>query len=234
MNSSIHDINIDEDIKLLNEKNKFLNENNIRFPRDEFQNYDIFRRNMEALNNHSSNSTMISDNSPKFIHGDSDDFEIISSEQYSENYHNRIIKEFLKNIYLEKEISTDEVTKLIELIQECLSVAQLLIDKIIFKEKKNLYIKFGNFNNLNHFANIMNTISLTIDDVNKEYFDLNFAIIYIAERSFFTIDNIKKIYLCALLSKNKIYSSRKFWIELIDIKINKKIDDQIKNLNGNK
>lgn len=235
LNLSIQDINIEEDLKILSDKNKFLYENNIRFPREEFLNYDIYRRNSEALNSTSLNSTTVSSetiSSPKIMRSDSDDFEIISTEQYSESYQNRIINDLLKNIYQEKEIATDEIGKIIDLIQGNLNVAQLLIDAIIFKEKKNLYIKFSNKKNLDHFANILNTISLKIDDVDNEFFDLNFAIIYIAERTFYTKDKINKLYLCALLSKNKIYSTRKFWLDLIDIKINRKIDDQIKNFNG--
>ncbi len=181
----------------------------------------------------SNNSTSDSLSSPKINRSESDDFEIISTEQYSESYHNKIINDLLKSLYQDKEIATDDIGKIIELIQGNLNVAQLLIDKIIFKEKKNLFIKFSNLRNLEHFANILNTISLKIDDVNNEFFDLNFAIIYIAERTFYTKDKISKLYLCALLSKNKIYSTRKFWLDLIDIKINRKIDDQIKNFNGN-
>ena len=91
--------------------------------------------------------------------------------------------------------------------------------------KNNFFTQINNFNNFNHFAGLLNTILFNIDR-KKEHLDINFAIIYIAEKTFYkNKDNpYNKIYLCSLLAKNKIYSEKKFWADLIDLKLNSVVE----------
>ena len=58
---------------------------------------------------------------------------------------------------------------------------------------------------MQHFANLLNSILINLDNQEIENYELNFAIIYIAERSFY-FDEISgnKFYLCAILSKKWI------------------------------
>ncbi len=133
-----------------------------------------------------------------------------------------------------------------------------------------------------HFANILNTITINIDDINSENYDLNYAIIFIAGRTFYrkaknnTVkllnspnkdldklntnqtgtlsdknelmsnnslsnnnDNLNKqhddkVYLSALLSRNKLYSSKSFWTDLIELKIARKLEEIVrKTINNN-
>jgi hypothetical protein len=149
-------------------------------------------------------------------------------------------------------------------------------------EKKTIYLNFKNFENLMHFANILNTITINIDDINSENYDLNYAIIFIAGRTFYrkaknnTVkllnspnkdldklntnqtgtlsdknelmsnnslsnnnDNLNKqhddkVYLSALLSRNKLYSSKSFWTDLIELKIARKLEEIVrKTINNN-
>lgn len=153
-----------------------------------------------------------------------------------------------------------------------------------------------------HFANILNTITINIDDMNCENYDLNYAIIFIAGRTFYRkvkqinpinpieilcsptkeienldtkrsvseldisdqkeelknselnkknveisinnnnnkskiLDNMKvqsddKVYLSALLSRNKLYSSKSFWTDLIELKIARKLEEIMRKSNG--
>ena len=65
----------------------------------------------------------------------------------------------------------------------------------------------------------------------NENYDINFAIIFIAERTYYNIDENNKIYQCAILARNKLYSSRKYWMDLMELKINRKVDNQVKKYN---
>ncbi len=153
---------------------------------------------------------------------------MITYEQSNENKQDRLIDEFITNMFKENEISIEEIGKIMEILYGNITTSQIFVDKIILKEKKNLSIKFLNFNNLTHFSNILITISLNADTIENENYDINFAIIFIAERTFFYKDEHTKIYLCALLARNKLYSSRKYWMDLMELKINRKIDNQVK------
>jgi len=101
-----------------------------------------------------------------------------------------------------------------------MNTSKTFIDKILIKERKNIAIQFLNYFNFQDFANILITISLNNDSVKRQFFDLNFAVIFIAERTYIMKDNIK-VYLCMLLSKNNLFSSRGFWVDLIERKVSK-------------
>ena len=163
-----------------------------------------------------------------------EDFEVVSYDQNQENKQDKLIDEFINNLFKENEINIEEIGKIMEILYGNITSSQNFIDKIILREKKNLSIKFLNFNNLNHFTNILITISLNADNVENENYDINFAIIFIAERTYYYKDENNKTYLCALLARNKLYSSRKYWMDLMELKISRKIDNQIKKYNQGK
>ena len=86
---------------------------------------------------------------------------------------------------------------------------------------------------MQHFANLLNSILINLDNQEIENYELNFAIIYIAERSFY-FDEISgnKFYLCAILSKNKLFNSKNFWNDLIETKLFKKLENIISKMNS--
>ena len=137
----------------------------------------------------------------------------------------QIIDNFCSKIVLDKEINHDEIGKLLELLNSDTEFPKLLVDKIISVQKEKMMLRLLNYENLHHFASILNTITLNIElNENKSDYDVNFAIIYIAERTFFCNSGYVKTYLCSIISKNNIYSSKKFWTDLIYLKIYKKLD----------
>jgi len=137
----------------------------------------------------------------------------------------KIIDNFCGKIVLEKEINHDEIGKLLELLNVDPDFPSLLVDKIIMLQKQNMSLKLLNYENLHHFASILNTITLNIElNENKSEYEINFAIIYIAERTFYSNSSYVKTYLCSIISRNNIYSSKKFWMDLMYLKIYKKID----------
>jgi hypothetical protein len=133
----------------------------------------------------------------------------------------------MKQLLGEKEIDVELMGKTMEVLYNSTGYSKFLIDYIL-RDRKNLFIKFSNLQNLQHFANILNTISLSLDNIYHENYDLNFAIIYIAERSYYKNEKTsEKIYLCALLSKNKLYSTRSFWMDLIELKLHRRVEEHL-------
>jgi hypothetical protein len=167
-----------------------------------------------------------------------DDYELISESQfYSEKYQQGLIDEFLSQLFSDDEIQADSMSRFMEVLYNNSYFSKNFIDSIL-RDRKNIYIKLSNYNNLQHFANILNAISINLDNVHNENYDLNFAIIFIAERTFCYIkkepeNNLIKVYLSALLSKNKLYATRSFWIELIELKLNRRIEEQLNRIDRN-
>ena len=151
-----------------------------------------------------------------------DDFELLTQLQ-SDDEQILYIDSYLKRLFSENTVT--DTAKLMELIVDNnINITKCFIDKIIIKERKNISIHFLNYSNFQDFSNILITISLNNNSIKKSFFDINFAIIYIAERTYY-INNNTKMYLCMLLSKNELFSSRVFWTELIEKKVNKLILD---------
>jgi hypothetical protein len=165
-----------------------------------------------------------------FIKDIYEDLEFATETQYySENYQKIFVDSFIKQLFSDTEVDVETMGKIMELVYNNPKFSKLLID-FILRDRKNLYIKFNNFNNLQHFANILSTVSLNLDGTPSENYELNFAIIYIAERAFYDPkdeNDYNKIYLSAILSKNKLYSTRSFWMTLIEIKLTKRLEEQI-------
>ncbi len=164
-----------------------------------------------------------------------DDNEMISDIQYfSDEFQVKLIKRFLKEINSKREIEIELMGKIMDILYNNPSFGKNLIDNIL-NEKKNPVIVFRNYHNMQHFANILNSISINLDNQENENYELNFAIIHIAERSFFYEEaNMNKFYLSAMLSKNKIFNSKNYWIDLIEFKIFRKMDVNIKKIQNSK
>lgn len=157
-----------------------------------------------------------------------DDFELISDSQYfcDDFQHNLAIK-FLNQINSLEEVDIELMGKIMDILYSNPSFAKVIID-VTLTEKKNPVIVFRNNHNMQHFANILNSITLNLDHRENEEYELNFAIIHIAERSFFQDEaNGNKFYLCAMLSKNKLFSLKTYWIELMELKLSKKMDNYL-------
>ncbi len=253
MSSSVSDIIVSEDINFFNEKySNYLKDDTVRLNNEEFISYEKFKSNeklLEMLQN--SNYTAISQSKDNYFNVSSfnlnEDFEFISKseapDQQSEIYFISIINKFISNLFSDKEIKVDLIGQMISYINKDYSnekknsllininFSKLFIDSILTYDKKIPFMLFRNFNNLKHFANILNTISINISDLTNENYDLNFAIIFIAGRTFYKHDSSnsqEKIYLCALLSLNTLYSTKRFWIDLIELKIIRRVEDSIK------
>ncbi len=217
MNNALVEIKEDEDMKLFDEKFNFLYKNNERIPREEFLNYDIYRRNLEKLmaaNIHLSESH----------HEETNE---VSNEKLSDK--EKLVDIVFNEIRIkDDEIAIEDLGVIMNNLNNNLSFSKLLIDRLLVVYKKKLSINIPNYQNFHHLSNILLSVINNID-MNNEFFELNFAIIYISEKTYYLNPNNKtnRIYLCNYISKNKLISNRSFWVELIEIKICSMVEQRI-------
>ena len=149
-------------------------------------------------------------------------------EEEENKFINLIINELLK----ENEIQISNITKALEQMknQES-SFAKKLLDNFLDKKKVSSSLKFTNLKNMEHFSNILCFISTLNDNINDPNFPINFKIIFLAERIFYQNKTTgDKIYLCAQLSKNKYFRTKRFWENVIELKLASKLEDHIERL----
>ena len=145
-----------------------------------------------------------------------------------ENTINNNIEEFVNNLLEESDVGQEKVSNFIEMLYIPNYEAGKKILKYLNEKKGISSIVFSNLKNLEYLANILGYISLHEDSIFKEQFNLNLKIIYIAERIYYKKKiNNDKIYLSALLSKNKYYRTKQFWRNIIEFKLANKLDDHI-------
>ena len=142
---------------------------------------------------------------------------------------NNIVKEFINNLLGENEVEQENIAEIFEMLSlDSYSVGKKILN-FLFEKKGMSTIVFLNVQNLEHLANILGYISLHQSNIFNGQFDLNFKIIYISERIFYRkkITN-DKVYLNALLSKNKYYRTKQFWRNVLELKLVNKLEDHIK------
>ena len=148
-----------------------------------------------------------------------------------ENALNGMMKEFVNNLLEENDIGQEKVANILELLYYPNYDAGKKLLNYLNEKRGMSSIVFLNLKNLEYLANILGFISLHENDVFKEQFELNLKIIFIAERIFYKkkITN-DKIYLSALLSKNRYYRTKQFWRNIVELKLANKLDDHIDRL----
>ena len=94
--------------------------------------------------------------------------------------------------------------------------------------KKSKKFEFPNLANLNHFSNILNTLSINVNTKKDNYnnFLINDLIIQVCEKT-----SHKDTYLYSLLGKkNKFYATKTFWSQLISNKFLYSLNSHVKKL----
>lgn len=144
------------------------------------------------------------------------------------NYSNNPMDTFILSIFSAKEIEIKSIGQMIETLYNNQQSSKLFIDSILSKRTKNFWL-VENIINLQHFANILNAISLNFEKDKEYLYDITFAIIFIAERTYYYLKT-ETVYLCSLLSQNKFYTNKLFWIEMIEFKLARKLEEHVKHL----
>ena len=148
--------------------------------------------------------------------------------QLDENNLNTMVKDFVNNLLEENEIDQEKVANIFETLYYPNYETGKKILNYLYEIKGKSSIVFINLQNLEYLANVLSFISLHENNIFNEQFDLNLKIIFIAERVFYRkkITN-DKIYLSALLSKNKYYRTKQFWRNIVEFKLANKLNDHI-------
>ena len=156
--------------------------------------------------------------------------------QLTQQEQDELIKQTVVSLLKDNDIELSHIAKFIEIMEQTPSESLFMkrfLDYIL-AQKKGLSIKFANLNNLKHLSNILTYITLSQESISSGQFELNFKIIYLAERVFHQtmLENgaTTKTYLSALLSRNKYYRSKCFWMDIIELKLANKLQDHIKRL----
>ena len=153
----------------------------------------------------------------------------LDEKQITKNFDD-IINDLLKK----EEINPEKNSKLFDIIQseKKEEAWNILIDCLMNKNNELSVMKFSNLKNLEHLAESLNYISLQEDSIFKGNFELNVKIIFLAVKLFYqNEENNDKIYLSAILSKNKYLRTTQFWRNVIEFKLANKMCDSIARLN---
>ena len=153
--------------------------------------------------------------------------EEINEEKDLKIFINNLLNEFLK----EEEINQKLMAKIFLVMKFTkLDIEPIFIDCVL-NLKKSTSIKFHNLKNLNHLSRILSYITLNNSSILQKNFELNFKIIFISEKTFYqNKTNNNKIYLSAILSKNKYYRTKYFWKNIMELKLAHKLGDHIERL----
>ena len=142
---------------------------------------------------------------------------------------NKFYNELINKLVGEEEVQKEEISSLIEIFQyqkDNQDNEKEFLDVLIENNKSSL--KFLNLKNLELLSIPISYITLKQNSIFEGKFELNFKIIFIAERVFYQNKiNNNKVYLSAILSKNKFYRTKLFWRNVIELKLVNKLEDHI-------
>ena len=139
------------------------------------------------------------------------------------------IKDLVNNLLSENDVGQEKISKIFEYLNlSTYEIGKKLLNYLL--EKRGISsIVFLNLQNLVYLSNVLGYITLHKSSIFDGQFDLNFKIIFIAERIFYLKKSTNdKIYLSALLSKNKYYRTKQFWGDFVELKLANKLADYIK------
>ena len=206
-----------EELELIHkEKNKdeinIINNNNIKINEENDQNKNEI------------NLNIIKNESKKGIDGL--DFEIINEPISSEDPNLiDLIDEIIQKLFSDNEISSTDISQLLENIKFDADFSLKFIKEIKKYSKKSI-ITLKNRQNFIHISNIFNELIFTKEsncEITNEIIELSQKIKYNEE------------YITSILrKKNKIISSKNFWMNLIEKNIINDLTEYIKDINKNK
>ena len=148
-----------------------------------------------------------------------------NKEEYIFNKEENIL---IENIFLMEEIDKFKAEQLTEKIKNNFEYGQNIIDKVLERYTSSIGVQFLNENNFIKYAKIINAVLLN-KEIQKNLFEINFAIIYISEKTFYQKEEnpFYKRYLCKLLSElNNDIKSKDFWYKLLQIRIKITLEEE--------
>ena len=223
ISTSMTEINIQNDMNLFYEKFNYKYRKNIRIPKEEIFNYDLYRRNIESM---IQKNKMLLKKESKSLFSNPEIFMINNENQKSifSSEENMIIE----GLFFKTDVDNFKFENLCKKTLNKSEYAKEFIDKILERYVKVIGIQILNQNNFERLNTIFTCI-LNNKIIQSELFEINFAICFIAEKTFYQneINPFSKIYLCQLLTlKNPKLKSKDFWHNLLILKINNAISQK--------
>ena len=185
---------------------------------------EFYRKNEELLINNKYNFDIKIDSIDKYKK-----ISMLKEEEIL-NIFNDIIDKLLKKDILNPE----DIKRLFDIIQNHKRKEswKLFVDSLLNKNNQLSILKFSNLKNLEYLSDFLNYIILREDSIFEGNFELNIKIIFISAKIFYqNEENNDKIYLSAVLSKNKYLRTSEFWRNIIEFKLANKINESIKRFN---
>ena len=154
------------------------------------------------------------------------DFEIMNDYISSEDPELiNLMNESIEKLLDEKDISSSEVSHLLENMKLDTDYSLKFLEELKKFDKNNI-ILFKNEQNFNHLSNLFNELIIS-KGYNNELINQIINLSQIIKYNDIIISMV-------LIKKNKIISSKKFWINLIDNNLTFNLVEYINNINNNK
>ena len=234
VNNSLIGVDVTDEISIFTEEN-FPHNDKERFPKMEFLNYEIFKRNIESVINNSNLIITTKEEDTSFLLNSSSDNLSNDSQSLVVQLQevDNAINDFLLVIYSKDQVEDDLNNKLLNYFSTksknitSIEFTRKLIDTILIKAKNTTTLDFQNDSNLLIFSILMAEAMITISKNEEEYFDIYFAILFIASKSrYFNKITLNSYYLCSLLGNNlkvkKLTLNKDFWKRIILYKFDKR------------
>lgn len=221
ISDSVTEIIPENDLKTITEKFNYVYKDHERIPKEEFENYDIYRRNLEAMNKknqmllkkENKNNLLPTAEESLFPQND-------KSKQSINYYFSKDELSVIDGIFSEKEVDDEKFANLLKKMS-IVSYSTNFIDKILENYKKVFMIQIPNKNNFEKLGILLLAI-IKNDIVQQSIFEINFAIAFISEKTFYQSEKnpFYKFYLCKLISERcDQIKDKKFWKQMLELKI---------------
>lgn len=246
MQNSLVEIDIERDISTFDEKftKPFLVNNTDRISKEEFVNYEIYKRNIEeALNQSKSKDfghqhTPSNDSSNNLLLGSTEDRDSMISEVkstetdinsflqviYTKSSADSTLKETLsKKIEPSQKKNKDEIFRLAPI-----EYTERLIDSILIKAKSTSTLDFLNEENFLFFGELLAKALININGNSDGYFEMYYAVLFLSSKSrYFKRETLTSYYLSSIVAmnvskKSSLVKKIEFWKKLIIYKLDKK------------
>ena len=206
----------------------FLNKDNTRINQEILIDYDIYKAQLFNIVN---KKRMLlkedgGDNNSRFNISLTSVFN--SEFKIKSNYFNEEEIILIKQIFMLEDIDNFKYEKFCNKIRLDKYCAKDFIDIILERYTPSIGVQILNENNFIKLGKILNNILLN-NGVQKNLFELNFAIAYISEKTFYQDDKnpFYKIYLCKLLmDDNPLLKTKQFWLKLLKLKIKSSLENK--------
>ena len=209
-----------------NDLNIFLVKEDTRIDQEKCIDYEIYKAQLCNMINKNRMFLKEDNNNNRFNITLDDIF--YSEEKLNKSIFNQEERSIIEQIFLLDEIDNFKFNRFCTKIKNEKDYAKNFIDVILERYISTIGVQIVNENNFLKLEKILNNILLN-NSVQKSLFELNFAVAYISEKTFYQDEKnpFHKIYLCKLLmDNNPIVKTKQFWLKLLKLKISSTLENK--------